>query len=189
LNYARLLKVVTFATAFQVELLKRQVMLNRVRALFKRILKTIVRVLPGNELRIFLLRLCGYKIGDRVRIGEDLQIAELLDSFHEKLVIGDRVAIANGVTLVIGSSPSYSRIRSIFPSHEGKIHIEDDAWIGAGAIIMPDVTIGTGAVVGSGAVVIKDVEPFTVVVGVPARPIKRFSLETGEVIELPREWG
>ncbi len=57
--------------------------------------------------------------------------------------------------------------------------IGHDVWIGHGAIILPGVTVGTGAVVGAGAVVSKDVEPYTVVVGVPAKPIrKRFSLET-----------
>jgi hypothetical protein len=48
--------------------------------------------------------------------------------------------------------------------------------IGHGAIIMPGVKVGIGAVVGSGAVVTKDVEPYQIVVGVPAKPIrKRFS--------------
>ncbi|MBZ4646302.1 MAG: galactoside-O-acetyltransferase, partial [Clostridia bacterium] len=46
-----------------------------------------------------------------------------------------------------------------------------DAWIGAGAIIMPDVHIGEGSVVGAGSVVTKDVGPFTIVAGVPARKI------------------
>ncbi|MFE5318868.1 DapH/DapD/GlmU-related protein [Paenibacillus sp. NPDC056579] len=56
------------------------------------------------------------------------------------------------------------------------VTIGHDVWIGHGAIVMKGVTIGTGAVVGSGAVVTKDVEPYTIVVGVPARPIKkRFS--------------
>jgi acetyltransferase-like isoleucine patch superfamily enzyme len=52
------------------------------------------------------------------------------------------------------------------------IIVEDEVWIGAGAIITLGVTIGRGAVVAAGAVVIGDVEPFTVVGGVPARFIK-----------------
>ena len=56
--------------------------------------------------------------------------------------------------------------------------IGNDVWIGHSATIMPGVCIGTGAVIGSGAVVTKDVEPYQIVVGVPARPIrKRFSDE------------
>ncbi|MDK2992846.1 MAG: hypothetical protein PWP48_2079 [Clostridiales bacterium] len=57
-----------------------------------------------------------------------------------------------------------------------RVSIGHDVWIGHGAIILPGVTVGTGAVVGAGAVVTKDVEPYAVVVGVPARPIrKRFT--------------
>jgi len=56
---------------------------------------------------------------------------------------------------------------------EQKIFIGHDTWIGHGAIIMPGVNIGHGAVVGAEAVVTKDVEPYTIVVGVAAQPIKR----------------
>ena len=57
--------------------------------------------------------------------------------------------------------------------------IGHDVWIGHAAIVMPGVCIGTGAVIGSGAVVTKDVAPYEIVVGVPARPIrKRFDDET-----------
>ena len=62
---------------------------------------------------------------------------------------------------------------------EGKIIIQDAAWIGAGAIILPNVTIGKGAVVDAGAVVTKDVQlpPYTVVAGVPAKEIKKLDLK------------
>ncbi len=57
-----------------------------------------------------------------------------------------------------------------------KCVIGHDVWVGHGVTIMPGVSIGTGAVIGSGAVVTKDVAPYTIVVGVPAKPIrKRFS--------------
>lgn len=56
---------------------------------------------------------------------------------------------------------------------EHHVFIGNDVWIGHGAVIMPGVTIGDGAVVGSSAVVTKDVEPYTIVAGVPARAIKR----------------
>jgi len=49
----------------------------------------------------------------------------------------------------------------------------DDVWIGHGAILLPDVKVGTGAVVGAGAVVTKDVRPFTIVAGVPAKTLRR----------------
>lgn len=55
----------------------------------------------------------------------------------------------------------------------GAIVIGDDVWIGANCVITPDVCIGRGAVVGAGAVVTRDVAPFSIVGGVPARPIGR----------------
>ncbi|WP_026895638.1 DapH/DapD/GlmU-related protein [Clostridiisalibacter paucivorans] len=68
-------------------------------------------------------------------------------------------------------------------------YIGNDTWIGHGAIIMPGVKIGNGAIVGSGAVVTKDIEPYTIVVGVPARPIrKRFDEETIQKLEEIRWW-
>ena len=53
-----------------------------------------------------------------------------------------------------------------------EVVIEDDAWIGTHAIIMPGVTIGRGAVVGAGCVVTKDVAPYSVVVGIPGELLK-----------------
>jgi maltose O-acetyltransferase len=58
-----------------------------------------------------------------------------------------------------------------FPTETRGVIIGDYAWIGVRAIIMPGVTLGEGAVVAAGAVVTKDVPPYTVVGGVPARPI------------------
>jgi maltose O-acetyltransferase len=53
-----------------------------------------------------------------------------------------------------------------------KITIEKDVWIGAQAVILPGVTVGEGAVVGAGAVVTKDVPPFAIIGGAPARIIR-----------------
>lgn len=52
-------------------------------------------------------------------------------------------------------------------------HIGHDTWIGAGAMIKPEVTVGNGAIVGAGAVVTRDVAPYTIVVGNPAAPLRR----------------
>ena len=54
-----------------------------------------------------------------------------------------------------------------------EIICQTDAWLGTDSIILPNVRIGTGAVVGAGAVVLKDVPDFTVVVGIPAKVIKK----------------
>jgi phosphonate metabolism protein (transferase hexapeptide repeat family) len=52
-------------------------------------------------------------------------------------------------------------------------HIGHDTWIGAGAMVKPEITVGDGAVVAAGAIVTKDVAPYTIVAGNPARPLRR----------------
>ncbi|WP_433956069.1 acyltransferase [Janibacter indicus] len=57
------------------------------------------------------------------------------------------------------------------PHVTAPIHVEDDVWVGAGAIVLKGVTIGTGAVVAAGSVVTKSVDEYAIVAGVPARVI------------------
>ncbi|WAM33483.1 DapH/DapD/GlmU-related protein [Caldicellulosiruptor morganii] len=72
---------------------------------------------------------------------------------------------------------------------KNKVIIEHDVWIGHGAIILPGVKVGIGAVIGAGAVVTKDVEPYSVVVGVPGKKIKeRFPKEIAEKIIKSSWW-
>ena len=69
------------------------------------------------------------------------------------------------------------------------VEVGHDVWLGHGAIVLPGVTIGNGAVVGAGAVVTDDVAPYTVVAGVPAKPIRRrFSAEVARRIEATEWW-
>lgn len=143
------------------------------RAAVKKLLKTLAKSVPGNGLRIALLRACGFRIGRGVYIGEDLIVTEILEDSTEKLVIGDRVSIAPRVTLVTSSDPNNSLLGlSAFRPVRGRIVIEDDAWIGTGVIILPNVEIGKGAVVGAGSVVTRSVPAGAVVAGVPARPLQ-----------------
>ena len=127
--------------------------------------------MPGNQIRRALLRAAGYIIGQDVYIGEDLIIIDELEEIGY-LRIGNRVAIAERVTLVIVSRPNFSRIAPYVPTAHGPIVIEDDAWLGTGAIILPNVKIGRGSVVGAQSLVTKDVPPFTIVLGTPAKPYK-----------------
>ena len=63
------------------------------------------------------------------------------------------------------------------PTSEDSIVVKSGAWIGAGAIILPGVTIGKNAVVGAGSIVIRDVLEFTVVAGNPAKVLKRIGID------------
>ncbi|MFW5956266.1 MAG: acetyltransferase [Halorhabdus sp.] len=69
------------------------------------------------------------------------------------------------------------------------VDIGHDVWIGHGAIVLPGVTIGNGAAIGAGAVVADDVDPYTVVAGVPATPIRRrFPEDVAARIEATEWW-
>ena len=110
-----------------------------------------------------------------------------------KLQIGNYVSISEEVTFLLDVEHFTDRI-STYPFRvkilhdcrfeafsKGDIIVDDDVWIGYGAIIMSGVHIGKGAVVASGAVVTKDVPPYAIVGGVPAKVIKyRFSEEVIE---------
>jgi acetyltransferase-like isoleucine patch superfamily enzyme len=141
------------------------------RRLRKKILKR--RVASGffPAMRPVMLRWCGFSIGPNVYIADGLMIVEELAD-RDNLVIGARVSIAPRVTIVTSSHPNESRIRSFGPVTRGPVYIEDDAWIGAGAVILPGIRIGRGAVVGANAVVTRDVEPLVVVAGHPARIVR-----------------
>ena len=72
---------------------------------------------------------------------------------------------------------------------EEKVYVGNDVWIGANAIIKPKIKIGDGAVIGAGAVVTKDVPPYAIVVGSPARIIKyRFDEKTIKTLEKVQWW-
>lgn len=136
----------------------------------KKLFKFLAKNLPCSSLRLFLYRNCGYQIGDQAYIAEGLTIAEKLED-RDNIVIGDRVAIGPNVILLSSSDPNNSKIYPYVKIQRGKVTIDDDAWIGAGSIIMPDIHIGQGAVVGAGSVVTKDVENYSIVAGVPSKKI------------------
>ena len=107
---------------------------------------------------------------------------------NEKLVIGKYCCIGPDVTFLLGGEHNYNN-DSNYPFKEveekigysdskGPIVVEDDVWIGYGVTILSGVKIGKGAVLAAGAVITKDVEPYSIVGGNPAKIIKyRFSKE------------
>jgi acetyltransferase-like isoleucine patch superfamily enzyme len=107
------------------------------------------------------------KIGRNVFINFDCVFLDL-----GGITIEDGVLIAPKVSLLSEGHPvSPNERQSLVPGH---VHIKKNAWIGAGATILPGVTVGENAVVAAGAVVSKDVPANTVVGGIPARQIKSF---------------
>jgi maltose O-acetyltransferase len=130
----------------------------------RKIFKKIAKEIPGAGLRVSLLKLIGIKIGEKTYIAEGLTIAESLEN-PQPIIIGDRVAIGPEVILITSSHPNNSTLKDIYGIKEGAIIIQNDAWIGAGAIILPGITIGRRAVVGAGAVVTKNIPDDTVYIG------------------------
>jgi O-antigen/teichoic acid export membrane protein/acetyltransferase-like isoleucine patch superfamily enzyme len=154
-----------------------------------------IAYIPSHTIRLaWYRRVLGWDIGHGVSIlmGAYIQMTGIRTS-------GRRVSIGNGTVinqkcliytsggLVIGSNVSISAEVALitgthdindpeFPSDYRPIVIDDYAWIGTRAMILQGVTIGQGAVVMAGAVVTKDVEPFAVVGGVPAKPITERTL-------------
>lgn len=117
-------------------------------------------------------------------------------SENEKLEIGNFVSIAEGVIFILGGNHNIKTL-STFPIKtkifkrvndevfsKGKIVVEDDVWIGMNTLILSGIKIGKGAIVGAGSVVTKDIPPYSIVGGNPARVLKyRFSKEIIEKIK------
>lgn len=91
------------------------------------------------------------------------------------LEIGEDVMMGPNC-IIITSSHNHSSVEThmIYQGDTAiqKVIIEDDCWIGFNVIILPGVTIGKGSIIGAGAVVTKDIPPYSIAVGVPARVIK-----------------
>ncbi len=130
---------------------------------------------PANHIRLFALRQCGFSVGKDVYLAPGLILSTMNSDNSCMLIIEDRVSIGPGVSLILASDPNHSKLNRIFKPVRGKITLKEDAWLGAGVIILPDITIGTCSVIASGAVVTKDVPPFSLYAGIPAKFIKHIS--------------
>lgn len=109
----------------------------------------------------------------KVSIGFGCQINE--DVFIQSAEIGNHVMIAPGAALL--SQTHRTPMLDVPMANQGvtdsqPVIIEDDVWIGRNVVVMPGVRIETGAIVGAGAVVTRNVKSFDVVGGVPAKTIK-----------------
>jgi acetyltransferase-like isoleucine patch superfamily enzyme len=141
--------------------------------------------IPSHALRLRLYRLLGLQVGRGAHIYGGLEIREPM-----KVTIGDGTVVGHDVILDgrkgihIGRNVNVSSQAAIwtlqhdpqdpnFGTSGGTVTIGDRAWLSFRCVILPGVTIGAGAVVAAGAVVTADVDPHTIVGGIPARPIGR----------------
>lgn len=109
--------------------------------------------------------------GGYLEIGSNSRINGCHISASKKVIIGKNVRISQYVLIM---DNDFHQLNDHFADGKKEpIIIEDDVWIAVKATILKGVRIGKGAVVAAGAVVTRDVEPYTVVAGVPARPIKK----------------
>ncbi len=127
-------------------------------------------------------------IGNRVQLNDYVHIGAV-----DQVVIGNDVLIASKVFITdhnhgcysnehIESSPSENPTdRELYSA---PVIIEDKVWIGESVSIMPGVKIGHGAIIGAGSVVTKDVEKNTIVVGVPAKIVKKYCFNTKRWIKV-----
>lgn len=126
---------------------------------------------------------------------------------HDKLIIGKFCSIACGAKFLFNSANHTQKSLSTYPfpiffeewgldkgeiasawDNKGDIVVGNDVWIGYEAVILAGVTIGDGAIIGTRAVVTKDVPPYTVVGGVPAKQIKKRFPEQTVAALLQLKW-
>jgi len=158
------------------EIRKMKQILRKIRG---KICSTLAKYPVTHKWPTYWWRKCGYSIGKNVSIGPDCLIWAWHHLDTDNIVIEDDVSIGPRVMIIARTHPitqieTYGKTMSSIGT---KVVIKRGAWIGAGAIILPNVTIGERAVVGAGAVVTKDVPPYTVVAGVPAKEIKKLDLK------------
>ncbi len=128
------------------------------------------------------------------------------DFIGDRLIIGKFCQIAAGVTFIMNGANHQMNSASTYPFYimngwtqtppapedlpmKGDTVIGNDVWIGQNATILPGVHIGDGAIIGLGSIVGHDVEPYTIVAGNPAKPIrKRFDNETIELLQQLQWW-
>ena len=131
------------------------------------------------------------KIGKYVHITSDVHIQS-----GDEVIIGDFACVANG-TKIYASSNTYKtpdgREKDILLSMSSSappeiqsvkrspVIIEEYAFVGLNCVVLPGVRIGRGAIIGAGSVVTKDIPPYTIAVGIPAKPVKNRVIPESEV--------
>jgi acetyltransferase-like isoleucine patch superfamily enzyme len=145
----------------------------------------VIGWLPFHTVRIVLLRFLKAKIGARVGMYRGFEIRSPWKlKIGNSTIIGHDALLDARMGLIIGSNVNISNEVMIWTLHHDyndadfaqtgqAVVIEDYVWLCSRSIILPGVTIGKGAVVAAGAVVTKNVQPYTVVGGIPAKQIAK----------------
>ena len=134
---------------------------------------TMLEPFNPRNFRIKTLRKLGAKVGKDVFIGDYVRV----DLNHADLItIEDGVHIAGDVRLLCHKKDlSNYRVGDVYgqqPYKYGEIHLCKNCAIGTGALVMPGVTVGEGAIVGAGAMITKDIPAWTMALGRPAKVVK-----------------
>ena len=117
------------------------------------------------------------KFGDNLSLNHNVTIDA---NDGGSIIIGNNVAIGMNTVIRATNHNIYDHSKHT----AGKIIIEDNVWIGANCVILPDVTIGSGSVIGAGSIVPKDIPKNVVAVGNPCKPIKDIVHEKEPDIEI-----
>lgn len=120
------------------------------------------------------------EIGDHTLTNSNVMINA---DINGEIIIGENVII--GPNVVLRASNHFYEKKNVLIKNQGhrsgRIIVGDDVWFGANAVILPNVQIGTGAVIGAGSVVTKDVPAYSIVAGVPSQKIGNRQLKnTGD---------
>ena len=159
----------------------------------------VINTLPSRRLRLlFYRKVMGFSIGERsfIFLGTTFDSRHGLSISPSSVVnedcrldtrggisIGRNVSISAGVCILTADHDPNS---SEFSGRLRPVVIEDRAWIGTRAMVLPGVRIGEGAIVGAGSIVTKDVLPYTIVAGNPAKELRKRPQNLSYVIEYGR---
>lgn len=175
--------------------LRTKIFLYSIYSYFINIFYLLMELLPS-FVRNLIFRLVFKKVGknclldyktyfrypSRISLGDNVTINRDCALYASYMVEGVEIRIGNNVALaphvrIFTASHDYSTLG--LADTAASVIIGDYAWIGGGAIILPGVTIGEGAVIGAGSIVSKNVPPYSVAIGNPARVIKERAVSPG----------